>query len=418
MKLKVVKIKTVSLIGCCVIMAWFLAGNQIIKLNEYMGMRALTFSPTLFFSLFVVSTLLVFSRIHRPSPQSIFVGIFTYFSCVWFFLFFSVSGLSNSKLIFIGAAIFLIPLVLISLSEKYLAVDFGLGLLKRGIFSIRVEFIISLILSLVALNTFQKIGLSFDLIDSYERRLVAREQLGGVSGYLFTMSLNGLSALLGFLATYNRRYIYSLFAFGFVILGFGFVGTKAPIIYTALMMVAGYRMSKKDENLLYFLVFVMTAIMFFAVIEYLIFDFSLIADFYVRRSTLILAQLQMYYLDFIFASSDPEFDILLGFQGITPITFLIGGIYLGDPEINANTVTFLSEFGRNGLFGYIVSLLFLVGVFVFLAHLYAVSKHKVWLAVALIYSLLLLEQNYATAFVSSGIGLCIFLLILFRYQRR
>jgi len=44
-------------------------------------------------------------------------------------------------------------------------------------------------------------------------------------------------------------------------------------------------------------------------------------------------------------------------------------------------------------------------------------NHKVWMSVGIIYTLLLLEQSFLVAFVSSGISLIFILCLLFRYKK-
>jgi len=55
-----------------------------------------------------------------------------------------------------------------------------------------------------------------------------------------------------------------------------------------------------------------------------------------------------------------SFNLFVGSEGAKPITFLIGEVYMGDPEANANTISFLTEMGRKGILGYLVNVLFLV----------------------------------------------------------
>lgn len=419
MKINLTKVKVVFLATWSILMVWFLASNQIIEMNEYMGMRNLTSSSGLFFSLiYVVALLLIFFKSDQSSPQGILIGILLFYSFIWFFFFYSVSGYTGANLIFLGGFLFLLPMLMLLLSEKYLKINYGMKFFQNGLIKIRIEFAITLILIFVSILMYKKMGISFSFVDSYERRMIARDEVSGVLAYFFAMSLNGLAPLLAFLAIYNRRYLYLIIAFLFVFLGFGFIGTKAPIAYVVLMSLIGYYFVKGGNNIVYVLVLAMTGLVFLALLEYLLFGFSWIADIYIRRAILVVPQLQIYFLDFMFSEPSNGFNLLIGLESTTPITFVIGDLYMGHLETNANTISFLTELGRKGILGYFFNTLFLAVFFSLLAHLYKASRHKVWLAISTIYALLILEQSYSTAFVTSGIALSTIMLLLFSYQRK
>lgn len=419
MRVNIPKIKTIFLAICAVFVVGFLGANQIIEMNEYMGMRSLSYSFGLFFSLFyLIFMLLIFLKCDQNSPHGILIGVLLFYSFIWFFAFYSVSGFIDTKLVFFGGLLFLVPILLLFISEKYLKLNYGFRGVRDGFFNLRVEIVITALIILVALLVYEKMGVSFSFIDSYKRRMLGREQLDGLLAYFFAMSLNGLAPLLAFLAIYNRRYLYLIIAFLFVFLGFGFIGTKAPIAYVVLMSLIGYYFVKGGNNIVYVLVLAMTGLVFLALLEYLLFDFSWIADIYIRRALLVAPQLQMYFLDFMFINPGNGFNFLIGSESTTPITFVIGDLYMGNPETNANTISFLTVLGQKGILGYSFNVLFLAVFFSLLAHLYKASRHRVWLAISTLYALLILEQSYSTAFVTSGIALSTILLILFSYQTK
>lgn len=420
MKINLAKSQTVFLATCAILMVWFLGSNQIIEMNEYMGMRNLSSNNFgLFFSLiYVVVLFIIFFNSDQNTPQGIVIGILLFYSFIWFFAFYSVSGYTDARLIILGGFLFLVPMLMLLLTEKYLKINYGMKFFRNGLIKIRVEFAITFILILVSILMYKKIGISFSFIDSYERRMIAREEVHGFLAYLFAMSLNGLAPLLAFLAIYNRRYIYLMIALVFVFLGFGFVGTKAPIAFVILMSLLAIYFARGGENIVLLFVATMTSLIFLALVEYIFFGFSWIADIYVRRAILVVPQIQMYFLDFMFGGSSSSFDFLNGTVSDKPVTFVIGDVYMGNPETNANTITFLTEMGRSGILGYFLNVLFLVVFYSILAHLYKSSKHSVWLAISTLYALILLEQSYSTAFVTSGIAISTTLLLIFRYQRK
>lgn len=412
------KIQIIVLAFFAIVMVWFLGSNQIIQMNQAAGMKALTYSHGLLFSLlYVVASFYIYLKAKLNSPQGILIGILLFYSYIWFFAFYSVSGFTEARSVFLGGLVLFIPILLLILSAKYLKVNYELLDLRNRSIKVRVEFVITLLLILVSILMYEKMGISFTFIDSYDRRMLAREEVNGFLAYYFSMCLNGFAPLLAFLAIYNRKYFYLIVAFTFVLLGFGFIGTKAPIAYALLMAMIGFYFSRGGNNIVFVLVLAMTGLIFLALLEFLYFGFSWIADIYVRRAILVVPQLQMYFIDFIFNRPDSTFSLLTGSERVTPITFVIGEVYTGNPETNANTISFLTELGRKGILGYLFNVFFLLVFYNLLAHLYKVSRHKVWLAISTLYALLLLEQSYSTALVSSGIAISTFMLVLFNYQR-
>ena len=418
MKVNLVNLKIILLLFFAVLMVWYLADSQIVEMNKYAGFNELSFDLNLFYSLlFIVVLFSCFFKCNQKSPQYILIGILLCYSHIWFFVFFSVAGYSNIKLIFWGGFIYLLPVILLVLTEKYLKINYRFKILKHGLIKLRVEFIITVILLFTFIAMLAKMNINFSFLDLYERRILAREQVTGLLGYFFTMSSNSFAPILAFLAIYNRNYKYLFFAFTFVIFAYGFVGLKAPFAYVVLMSFIGYYFSKRSNIIVYVLVLPMTTLIFFGLLEFFLFDFSWIADIFIRRVNLSPPLMQMHYLDFIFAQSNNNYSFLIGNQEPQSITYLIGEIYSKNILANDNAISFLQELGQRGVLGYFLNVVFLIFFYSFLQYLYRVSKNKVWLAIATIYALLLLEQSYTVAFISSGIGLITVLLLMFSYKK-
>jgi hypothetical protein len=126
----------------------------------------------------------------------------------------------------------------------------------------------------------------------------------------------------------------------------------------------------------------------------------------------VQAQIQGYYLDFIMESGTTTWNFLTGSTGsVFQPTFYIGEYYFGDVNANANTNAFLYAFSLNGIFGYFFAALFIVVVLNGFDALYRASGNPSYLYLGFIYGLLLVEQAYTTAMVSSGVGL-LFLIVL------
>ena len=421
MKVNLVNLKIILPLFFAVLMVWYLADNQIVEMYKYkkVAFNELSYDSSLFYSLFFIIVLFsFFFKCNQKSPQYILIGILLCFSYIWFFVFFSVAGNSNTKLIFWAGFIFLLPVILLFLTEKYLKINYRFKILKHGLINLRVEFVITIILLFVFIGSFKKIiDINFSFVDSYERRILARENVTGLLGYFFQMSSNSLAPILSFLATYNRNYKYLFVAFAFVIFAYVSVGLKAPFAYVFLMSCVGYCFLKRFNNIIYFFVLIMTVLIFLGLLEFFLFNFSWIADIFVRRAYLSTTFTQMNYLDYIFVQSNSNYNFLMGNQDAKEITYLIGEIYSKNILSNENTISFLTELGQRGILGYFFNVIFLIFFYGFLQYLDKVYKHKVWMAIATLYAILLLEQSYTVAFVSSGIGLITILLLMFNHKK-
>lgn len=417
MKVNLVNLKIILVLFFAVLMVWYLVGSQILETYRNKGFNELSYDSSLFYSLFFLIVLFsCFFKCNQNSPQYILIGILLCYSYIWFFVFFSVAGYSNIKLIFWAGFIYLLPVILLVLTEKYLKINYRFKISKHGLIKLRVEFVITVILILVFIAMFEKMNINFSFLDAYERRILAREKVTGLLGYFFQISSNSFAPILAFLAIYNRNYKYLFFAFAFAICAYGFIGAKVSFAYVVLMSFVGYYL-KRDKNIVYIFALVITTLTFFGLVEFFLFDFSWITDIFVRRAMLSPVVTQAHYLDFIFVQSNNSYSFLTGIQGPQSISFLIGEIYSGDILANQNTISFLTELGQRGVLGYFLNIVFLIFFYSFLQYLYKVSKNKVWMAIAIIYALLLLEQSYRVAFISSGIGLITILLLMFSSKK-
>jgi hypothetical protein len=419
MKVSAEKLKTLVLCGLTIVMAWYLGSSQVIPQNTYRGMTALSLDSSLIIVLFYLFCFVcVYLLSDLKTPEGILCGLFLFYAAIFFLFFSSVSGYTDTYLVAVGGGLILAPLFFLVMCSRLLNINFGLRRFAKGFFRLRVEIVIAAVLIPTAVWMYQTMGASLSFIDSYDRRLLSREAVPTTLGYLFAMSLNGLSPLLAFFAVYNQKSWFLLVSIAFAFVGFVCVGSKAPILYVLLLAMLGFYLRRGGLQIVLVFVGMMAFVVFLAVIEFLVFDYSWIADIFVRRAIFVTPQVQMYTLDFLFSGQQTLNALIAGASGDTPVTYLVGEIYLGDEEANANTISFLTEIGRHGMIGYFLNIIFLLAIFRLLSHLYKVSNHGVWLAIATLYGLLLLEQSYATAFVTSGVGACIIIPCLFRYTKR
>lgn len=409
------KIYNFLILSFILLCSLFLFFYQIQETNEYMGLKYFTIEKMyiliLIYSFILISILI--KIVNRNLPSSYLMYIYILFVIIWNIIFYKSTNLLSYESYILWFILIILPLFSILVFNKFfiLVIEklfFQLNILKF----IKLEYLLSLFLFITLFIVSLKMPMSFGFNDSYVRRLDSREILTGATAYLFAMSMNSIAPFLAFYAFLKKKYIYFFVSFIFVVLCFGFIGIKAPIGYVILLSFLGFLFSRSEKiNLFNFLLMVIFFIFFLSLIEYLIFNFSIIADIIVRRAFIVVSQNQTYFIDFILNNFTFE-NLLLGYVYDKPITFLIGEIYYNDINTNANTNAFLYEFISNGVVGYFFMILFLSFFFSLLNFLYIKYKLKEVIGISIIYSLLLTEQAYTTAFVNSGIGLLTIIVII------
>lgn len=398
-----------------IIISLLLYFNQIQVSNEYMGLKKFILETIYFLILFnsLIVLFIVLHSIKYDYPSSILIYIFILFVLIWNIVFYKSTNMISYETYLLLLFLIVTPLISLIILNKpfnYLISRYfiRINVLK----SIKLEYILSLILIITLIIISQKMPISFNFDESYIRRMKGREVITGINAYFFAMSMNGIAPFLAFFAILNKKYRYFLFSLVFVILCFGFIGTKAPVAYVLFLGFFGFLFNKyKRVNIFNIFLIIISFVFLLSLIEYFINSFSIIADIVIRRAFVVVAQNQTYFIDFIINNFTLN-NWLFGYELDKPITFLIGELYYNNLNTNANTNAFLYEFISNGILGYLLMIFFLSFFFSLLNFLYSKYQIKEVIGVAIIYSLLLTEQSYTTAFVSSGIGLLIILILL------
>jgi hypothetical protein len=122
----------------------------------------------------------------------------------------------------------------------------------------------------------------------------------------------------------------------------------------------------------------------------------------------------MYFVEYICNNLIDFKSIIFGLNLDKSESFVIGNLYYNNEYSNANSNTFLSETIRNGLVGFFINLIFIIFFLSFSNYCFRVTKHHVWFALPILYALLIFEQNYKTAFISSGILFTMILFFIFK----
>lgn len=246
---------------------------------------------------------------------------------------------------------------------------------------------------------------SFDIYSSYDRRLQGREQFqtGALSSYLLSIVCNGIIPTLAFFAGLRRQWLIFIASAVGGLLFYFFLGLKAPILFSVIGLLFGALIRRGcvayAGRLLIALVF-LSFVCFF--IEFLIQDYSVVGDYLLRRAFAVPPFLISVYMDIIVKSSG-LWGLWAGVDTNLPVTMFVGD-YLGDPTLNANTNTFVYALAGGGLGLYIFHAFLTMFVLRVIDYLYAGSANNVWFWIALIFSLLVVEQSVTTVLVSSGIG--------------
>jgi hypothetical protein len=146
---------------------------------------------------------------------------------------------------------------------------------------------------------------------------------------------------------------------------------------------------------------------------------SLIAEFGVRRVILVNATIQSYFLDAI--SHTAWLPLLTsGFDlaGHTTPEYYVGATYLGSELTNANTNAFLHELAVHGLLGYGAVAVATAAFLAWCDRIWHAEGRGDGFAFAALLGVLMIEQAFTTALISSGLLLCMLLSALFARRRQ
>jgi hypothetical protein len=396
----------------------FVATNQIQPQNKYMGMQKMDFG--LLQVLFIVSFFCFWCIVYKQkeqTPTDIFLIVYFALHLLWFVFFSGIGGIEEPSILALNYLLLLLPPLFVWALRPMLKKFFDIIFHYTYTTTLKTEYVLILILVLVAVYMNKTMSWSYSFEDSYIRRLEGREQMSGVIAYAFPACLNTAAPLLAFLGTLKKNYLWFIFALFFSVLGYLFLGLKAPTLYVVLFGFFGLFMRRPNPQPLFMILIAVFTISVISICEYFMIGFTMIGDLFLRRAFLVPPQVQTYYIDH-FVNTGSINSWIFGFSDDSQISFIIGNKYFHNPNTNANTNGFLYEIGRNGLLGYFLAIFFIATFFSFLDSFYKRTRHKVWLAVAFIYSLLLLEQSYSTAFVTSGVGFAVLILFFTNSNNR
>lgn len=314
----------------------------------------------------------------------------------------------------------ILPLLLIKFSTKIVR--------KIRLRKIRIPYIYTNQKMIYILMTISLLGIvlaftnapasaGFGISDVYTRRLEGRlaYPAGTLRAYLNMMIVNGIAPLLAFYAGWRFKVIPLVFSLFCVLSFYYLIGLKAPVFFAALTCLLGFlAQHHKIYRVTFWFNGVLLLVFCIFIFELVLTNYSYTADYFIRRVFVIPAEVLTAYFDFLFKSQPSLWSQQLGSQGDIPVTYLIGKLYFNNPEANVNTNTFILDLAEHGWIKYFFTLCLVSSVFVFFDTVYRQNCNKLFFCIALIFTLLILEQAATTALLSSGIGV---LAILFYFTK-
>lgn len=403
--------------------ALFLYVHQFQETNAYVGivpMEALG-DPLYWLgcSAWLLSiALLLPGRVRRPSD--VFLTIYLVGTALW-----SASYWPATQLLKTGGAVLLWSVLLLPAALVKTATWVAEGsTLRYGSSPIQISkdalppLLIALLL-VTALLGYRAAGAfaGFDFEAVYDRRLSGRESFEGnaLAAYALQISTNGLAPFLAYLGVTRRSWPAVVAAFGFAIFGFWLLGLKSPFVAVALLATLGLAVARGwVATFPRFVCMVVLAMMAISILELLVFDVSLIAEFVVRRIVLVTSMIQVYFVDaWIGGAVLVAWLGGIDYGGYVTVEYFIGDTYIGNELTNANTNAFTRELVAGGLLGFLLVSGANAALVAHLDHSFYRSHRSDSYAISAILALLLVEQAFTTALVSSGVLLCLLLTSIF-----
>lgn len=388
-------------------------GLQLAETNEYMGYREFSIDlPYIMVSvsaIFVIGMLMP-TAIRTPSNFFTFLyGLFVLLPYATLFPIRNPVGLQDFMLYFFALAGPFFAVRIVSVVVPPLRVP-GLITQKALVFLVVLLCLTGMFL---ALST-PPASAGFDLATSYERRIQGRDifAAGTPLAYLNAAIVNGFAPFLAFVAGWQRRVWLLALSLLCGLAFFYLLGLKAPLLFIAVASVIGYstRMGKVHAMVRTIYILMFGAFVLFLV-EYLLFGYSLVGDYFIRRAFSVPAWLSSAYFEFMASGSTTAWLPLQGINSPEPITFLVGEGFLGFPGLNANTNAFIYQLAAGGIPMYALTILLVACVFALLDATYACRRNPALVYLGFSYAILLTEQAATTALVSSGIGMLVLLVV-------
>lgn len=265
-------------------------------------------------------------------------------------------------------------------------------------------------------------GGSLNWEEIYVRRLAGRDAFAGqvLASYAMNMSTNGLLPLLGFVAGYRRSPVLFAIAVGFVVMMFFLLGLKSPAINFVALAGLGFCFRYKGlrRNMVPIVLSAIVVVYSIALFAFMADQNTFLADYLVRRISMVQPQVQSYYFDYWMHRDVAEQLLANAQQSFSDITFAIGYLYLHNPLTNANTNAFIYSLANGGMTAYVMSIFAVVLILSGIDALAEKTQGPEFFAISALFAILVSEQAWTTVLLTSGIALGLALVMLFSYPTR
>ena len=379
--------------------------------NSYMGYKPISIDFTyglLFFLSCLVTATMMPRAIHIPSDYFCFV--YSIFALIPYFSLYKIRGDVDTLTYVLNFLILSLPLVTIRITRTYTTkIRMIAAFSQKSILKIGALFIIAI--TFYGLVKGAEFG-GFSLESSYERRMSGRTTFsaGSIMAYANGMAINGLGPYIAFLAALRKNKALTGITFLVGVAFFYIIGTKAPVLNLVLAHLLGLAARnnkiKDTHNILFALILLLFLCSFS---ELFFYDYSIIADFFIRRSFTVPPLLLSAYFDLINNNTGTSWGGFSGINDARKITFFVGEYIFGYDQMNANTNAFIYELTSNGVGAFAFTITLVTTFFFLLNSIYKKTKDPALLYIGFLYSILIVEQSATTALLTSGVGLLLFL---------
>lgn len=387
---------------------------QLQYTNAYMGFLPIDFGFIYIFQAVFFSALfgmILPTHISRPSDFFlVFYATFVILSYVFFH-----SGPSDVGIMAFGFQLLLtaFPFLLVcSLNLFKWRITVRFDLKPQSLLAILVAIAVSGVA--VALYSSGSIG-AFSIVDAYDRRMAGRDifQAGSFIAYLNAMSMNGTTPFIAFLGGLLNRKPLGVLALASSLVFFYSTGVKAPIAFVGLAYIVGIGIRTQNLSIFFNVIVLLTIVLFLGFFfEFNVNGYSEIAEYFFRRVYTIPGFDIQRYMELIYESGASLWSPASGIKSDLSVTYLVGATFFGSDRVNVNTNAFIYALGEDGYVGYALIVFGVAAFFKILDALFEGSGNAAYQYIGFLYAILLAEQAATTAFVSSGVGLLFFLVVL------
>ncbi|MFQ3549184.1 MAG: O-antigen polymerase [Armatimonadota bacterium] len=198
----------------------------------------------------------------------------------------------------------------------------------------------------------------------YEKRFAARDIFadGTFFAYILGFLRSSLSSITFGIALFENSKKYLILSIYIIFVIFSIEGTRMTIIMPILLFLIYYITIKRRKNFAYLLLTSLTLFIVISIAENLILKSSFLVRYFVLRQMALTSLISGYYWEFF--TSNPfvymqdsllRFIIPIASNYDLPSTRLIGELYFGDENINANVNIWMSGYANFGYLGMIIT---------------------------------------------------------------